>query len=397
MDAFAGALLERAAPAAATEYSPSDSKRGQILGVLIATTTVAYISYAMRMYVRIRIVKWSLGWDDWTMTLSIIFCTVTLITECLAIAAGMGTHKVFLPPDKVIEAAKWSTLSITPNLLSINIARISLCLMLLRLVGENTYHRAFLYFIILGTVCFASTSCVSTYITCIPTEKVWDQSLPGACDLVRRGNIGVVVASWTVAADWLVALFPLVMLRKLQMAFKTKLALAFLMGMGFFLGILVLLKLLKIGSLFSRTDPTYDSADMATWAIIEANIGILLVNIPTIRPLFSRVFALTRKGTGGEKPSGSHSQYGNLDGYNWNLRDLGRSKGSHVHNVTITTRTGRSPLEDDMKDNESESSLVVKEGGIGLGMGITKTVGFEQTSYSHHASKDEKRMDRSMV
>jgi hypothetical protein len=47
-------------------YPEWDNKRTQILSVLIVTTALALITFALRMYVRLRIVK-NIGWDDYTM------------------------------------------------------------------------------------------------------------------------------------------------------------------------------------------------------------------------------------------------------------------------------------------------------------------------------------------
>jgi nicotinamide riboside transporter PnuC len=55
----------------ATVYPRSDEKRTQLLCVLIVTTTVALVSFFLRMYARLRILK-GLGWDDYTMIASIV-------------------------------------------------------------------------------------------------------------------------------------------------------------------------------------------------------------------------------------------------------------------------------------------------------------------------------------
>lgn len=57
--------------AASPPYSELDNKGTQILCVLIITTTLALIAFALRMYVRLRIIK-NTGWDDYTMIAAIV-------------------------------------------------------------------------------------------------------------------------------------------------------------------------------------------------------------------------------------------------------------------------------------------------------------------------------------
>lgn len=52
-------------------YSPSDTKTPQLMGVLVGTTGLALISFGMRAWVRLKLVK-SFGWDDYTMAMAVV-------------------------------------------------------------------------------------------------------------------------------------------------------------------------------------------------------------------------------------------------------------------------------------------------------------------------------------
>jgi hypothetical protein len=151
----------------------------------------------------------------------------------MAVKYGIGTHKKYLSPGDAIEAAKWATLTITPNVLTTMMARISLCLLMLRIVGRTKMYRGFLIGIIVGTAVIGTLTVINTYITCRPVPKIWNSALPGTCNGDSRYAIGLTQSVWTISADWLVALFPILMLKNLQMAFKTKVALATIMSLGF--------------------------------------------------------------------------------------------------------------------------------------------------------------------
>jgi hypothetical protein len=162
-----------------------------------------------------------------------VFAVAVLVMESLAISYGIGVHKMYLTPSNAIEAAKWSTLTITPNVLATMMARISLCVLMMRIVGRNKLYRGFLIAVIVGTCVVGTLTVLNTYITCQPVAKMWNAPLPGHCNPRSRYAIGMTQSVWTVSADWLVAAFPLLMLKRLQMALKTKIALATIMCLGF--------------------------------------------------------------------------------------------------------------------------------------------------------------------
>lgn len=347
---------------------PNDSKTAQILSVLLVSTILAYITYCMRMYVRVRMLK-SVGWDDHTMSFAIVTCTIVLTFQCLAISNGIGRRRVTLTDEHALAAAKWETLTHTPHLLTIMATRSSLCLLMLRLVGPNRFMQVFLWIVIAGTIVTSLLACANTYIACVPWEKVWNPALTGSCDFERRGRISMTMSVWTIGSDWLVALFPVFLLRKSQMPMRTKVAVCVIMGLGVVVGIFALMKTLTIGGIYQRRDQTFDGVTAFTWILLEQNLGIVLVNVPATRPLFAKVFRL-----------GSSKGTGNPTGYRLNDYAPPTFGGSRAPKSKITITAGRKGIE----DNESESSLVMKGDG-----GIVKTVNFSQ-KFDDHASQQEK-------
>ena len=162
-----------------------------------------------------------------------VFSVVVLVFESIAVKHGIGTHRRFLADSEAIEAAKWSTLTITPNVLANMMTRISLCFLMLRIAGVNKYYRGFLVGIIVGTTLIGTATVLNTYVTCRPVPKMWTPDLPGTCNKRSRYAIGMTQAVWTIGTDWLVALFPILLLRQLKIAFKAKIVLLTIMSLGF--------------------------------------------------------------------------------------------------------------------------------------------------------------------
>jgi hypothetical protein len=164
-----------------------------------------------------------------------VFALITLGFEIAAVAYGEGRHMYYLSDSDLMNASKWSQLSIIPNLFSSTISRVSLCLFIMRIVDRILMYRIFLWTIIVITSLSNLASIIWLLGECQPITLLWDRNAKGQCwDIAVEGSVVVskVGGYMTVGCDWIMALFPILILRNLNMATKTKWALAVLMGMG---------------------------------------------------------------------------------------------------------------------------------------------------------------------
>lgn len=103
---------------------------------------------------------------------------------------------------------------------------------------------------------------------------------------------------------------------------------------------------------------------------------MLVVNVPAIRPLFSRVFALGK--TSSKVGSRYVERSYKMDDMSWG----NKSKGLHPGVITISARQAGD-------SNGSESSLVAKN----YNGGITNTVGVSLHSYQHSRGRGTQEVD----
>ncbi|KAK0648212.1 hypothetical protein B0T16DRAFT_113643 [Cercophora newfieldiana] len=262
--------LEPGVNMAPTDTPPAggDVDRGPvILAVTIVTTVLALIVVALRIWVRLKIVK-NVGWDDYTIIGASFLAILVMIFEIISVAYGLGRHMYYLPHQDIIEASKWSRVTIPPNLAACALARISLCLFFMRIVDRRRGYKAFLWTLIILNVLVNIMSIIRMFASCRPLEKLWDHSVEGECWPSSTAFItGMIQSVVSVSTDWLIALFPIVILRKLNMAIRTKLALITLMGMGIFAGAAALLKMMHLNALTTRPDTTWDVVDLACWSM----------------------------------------------------------------------------------------------------------------------------------
>lgn len=89
----------------------------------------------------------------------------------------------YLSDDNLIEALKWYYLVIPPLVISLGASKISICLLLLRILDRtrNKFKRYFPYGIIVISVAVAVPSAGYTLGQCQPLKKLWNPSTPGHC------------------------------------------------------------------------------------------------------------------------------------------------------------------------------------------------------------------------
>jgi hypothetical protein len=144
------------------------------------------------------------GWDDYTMILSwvrkqievysIIFCRETdpapwkqmlaiasagLASRAVHYGLGMDINLIESDSDR-INALKYLTLAPPPSILSVAIGKISIVLLLGRLMGMsmNKVHFCGLWIMILISVGLSLAAVIAVLAFCIPIESIWDLSVP---------------------------------------------------------------------------------------------------------------------------------------------------------------------------------------------------------------------------
>lgn len=96
---------------------------------------------------------------------------------------GFGQHAVHLTPQQQIEVRKWSFALRIPILVGSGLSKISVSLLLLRLLGSaaGRARKYFLHGINIFVAIYTLIDIVNDAVSCNPTAKAWDLELPGTC------------------------------------------------------------------------------------------------------------------------------------------------------------------------------------------------------------------------
>jgi hypothetical protein len=175
----------------------------------------------------------------------------------IGVRHGYGLHLTDIDdPDERELALKFTYISPAPSILASTSGKISMILLLLRLLGHSAKRRHRWFLLIVAAVIVALNIFTIGIIVgqCSPVEKSWKPWAPGKClgprwlDIggrLQAGQCSFLVRTtethitpvWNAFMDLVTALFPMYMVWRLQLKTSTKWGLTFLMGGGF-LGVL---------------------------------------------------------------------------------------------------------------------------------------------------------------
>lgn len=188
---------------------------------------------------------------------------------------------------------KWSIIAQKLNIIGIGLAKISVCLCVLRVLDRTrTGFRIFLWVV----VAFVSAShlCQCVLVQCRPMAAIRDPRVPGKCFSSHitylAGYIGFGLNAFT---DFVCAGIPILLLHRVQMNPRTKTALCCLMGVGSLTAGCAIAKAVTLKVVFAE-DYTWATSKPAVCTIFEHLSSLTLVSLPALKPLFNKLLNTTR-------------------------------------------------------------------------------------------------------
>ncbi|KAL2818094.1 hypothetical protein BJX63DRAFT_384567 [Aspergillus granulosus] len=261
-----------------------------VRGVAAAFLTLSSIAVILRCYVRLRIVK-AFGWDDGIMILAMLF--YIMFCACMIGGGiwGTGRHLTELTPKQRTVAMEYWFLCDVAYAISSILAKISVCIFLLR-VMLFPWHRITLYTVTALAVVTGIVFFVLLVIQCSPVSFFWTRmsgDTSGQCRYIDAIAIMLYIFSVTSALfDLTVGLLPIILVYKLQMNTQTKVAVAGLLGMACVASIAIIIRIPFVQTI-RDPDFLYATVEIAIWSAIEIGLSITAGSLATTRPLF-RIF-----------------------------------------------------------------------------------------------------------
>ncbi|KAB5549610.1 hypothetical protein GE09DRAFT_1174508 [Coniochaeta sp. 2T2.1] len=255
----------------------------QLVCAMWTLTTLSLVLVVLRLYTRVRIVKF-IGIEDhlyaWTGVFLLIF------TSCLQVSCHYGLGKDFwtLAIEDSSEAIFWTyvanSFAITGNAL----AKLSMGLFLLRVV-QLRWQKIALWALCIITAGTSSALTIMLWNQTTPIKASWDPlRTPGKWN-VQIKPLSVGLGVWSSACDFFFAIFPWMIIWSLRMPRRDKIMLASGMSLGVIAGACGIIRTVVL----ARVDVfnyTINFVPYFVWAGAEIAVAMVCLGIPTLRPLY---------------------------------------------------------------------------------------------------------------
>ena len=280
---------------------------------------------------------------------------------------GTGRHYETLDSLQKVMAVKLNWISQPFAIFSCGVGKISIALLLLRIMPKSKIRERFLY-ILITLLLIINTICVAfIFGQCSPARKLWEPSIKGSClkPYVQQ-DVGFFQSSFSAFSDFLLALFPLVIIYNLQMKLAVKVGLGCAMSLGLVATGAAIVKTIQLEDLTARNDYTYDTVNLVLWFSTEMYTVIIAACVPTLRPLLPILFGRSphRQGvpmkwstylSASRRKKQGYRAYDNEDAHRLQTLPPSRSygySGSSKENIIDTNGAGHRPRDVDVENEE---------------------------------------------
>ncbi|KAL4797223.1 hypothetical protein BDV19DRAFT_359160 [Aspergillus venezuelensis] len=270
----------------------AETQAPTVKAVMWLMTGMATLFLGLRLYVRLDL-KRVFGWDDLISAVA-VGCLIGYAAVCHASAdIGLGRHIQWVAqdPQKLIDVARYSSISQTLAIMACALGKTSFAVTLLRIVLER-WMIAILWFVIITMNIANFLAALFVFVQCEDPRTNWDKSIVSKCwpDYVFT-NYSLFVGAYSGAQDFLLALLPWTIVWNLQMKKKKeKLGVAIAMSLGIFAGAAAIVKTTYLVKLSAKADFTWEIVPLLNWAAVEDALTIIASAIPTLKPLLTKIF-----------------------------------------------------------------------------------------------------------
>ncbi|ETS77933.1 hypothetical protein PFICI_09995 [Pestalotiopsis fici W106-1] len=255
----------------------------QLAGAMWALTALSLFLVALRLYTRIRIVKF-IGVEDY------LFATTGLLILCFAIFIqvavrnGLGQSFWVLSLAESSNAIFWTYVANTFAITGNAMAKLSMGLFLLRVV-QVRWQKIMLWVVVFLITATSLALAVMLWNQTDPVRASWDPlRTPGKWNIqIQPMSVGLGV--WSSICDFFFAIFPWLFLWSLQMPQKEKIMLASGMSLGVIAGACGIVRTIVLARL-NVMDYTINFVPYFAWAGAEIAVSMICIGIPTLRPLY---------------------------------------------------------------------------------------------------------------
>ncbi|KAK4040680.1 hypothetical protein C8A01DRAFT_35334 [Parachaetomium inaequale] len=267
---------------------PTPPLQQAALFVIFFFTALAFVTFSLRAYTRIRTRQW--GLDDYLVSCAMIFSLMMIGPFYMYIKLDyFGWHSVDVPQFDPAPGMWWFYLAQLFYNPILALVKASVLCLLLRLGGQKPGVKYAIHFLNAFNGLQAIAIFLVAALQCLPIEANWDFAVKADPNTKCIDNsFHVIISCITIVTDCAVIALPFWIFLGLKMPRAAKIAVLGIFMLGLAVTVIGIVRLHGVIKLFylqqPSKDPYYDIT--VTLSVVEANIAIVSASAPALRPLF---------------------------------------------------------------------------------------------------------------
>ncbi|KAJ5758096.1 uncharacterized protein N7511_006790 [Penicillium nucicola] len=245
---------------------------------LVFAYTLSTLAVILRLVAR-RMTGSRLFLDDWLILVALFFkyaCSSGVVT---LLFNGLGSHITMVPAKNLIV---YFQIGYSNNFVYTS------CVAFVKFSILALYKRLFavrhmvigVHVMTVVVLTWVVGVFVSGALLCIPANKFWDQSIPGACLDPYKFYYGIQIPN--ILCDLIILLMPVKVVWSLPVAKSQKVLLSGIFLVG---GLTFVFDIVRLYAMIRLVDAD-NQVPVVVWTCLEATVGIIAACLPNLRPLF---------------------------------------------------------------------------------------------------------------
>lgn len=259
-----------------------------------ASTLIPFILasffFVMRMIAKSSGLAGGWGWDDYTIIVSYVIGAAIYVLDIYMIRNGFGRNIWDVPFPSVTRFYQYFQAMAVMYKVQISLAKISVCLFLLRIFQARTF-RYLAYGLIVTNAAIGITWASVDAFRCLPTRLTWVGWMheePGHClNFIDAVLVNCLV---NIFVDCILIVMPVYEVIKLQLPLRKKLTVAAMFIVGSVLTIIAIIRVVVFWTNRWGANETLGLYPLMHWSVIESQISVMCACLPAFRALVGRWF-----------------------------------------------------------------------------------------------------------
>ncbi|OQD63874.1 hypothetical protein PENPOL_c008G06255 [Penicillium polonicum] len=230
------------------------------------------------------------GWDDYTIIVSYVIGAAIYVLDIYMIRNGFGQNIWDVPFPSITKFYQYFQAMAVMYKVQISLAKISVCLFLLRIFQARTF-RYIAYALICTNAAIGITWASVDAFRCLPTRLTWVGWMheePGHC--INFINAVLVNCLVNIFVDVILIVMPVYEVTKLQLPLRKKLAVTSMFIVGSVLTIIAIIRVVVFWTNRWGKNETLGLYPLMHWSVIESQISVMCACLPAFRALVGRWF-----------------------------------------------------------------------------------------------------------